>query len=736
MIGFTSSPEAKNTTQETTGHLFYIVLICVLLTIITLSVYWQVIGYNFIAFDDSTYVVNNDIVKQGISFDGVRRAFSEVYAGNWHPMTWISHMLDVQFFGINPGMHHLTNLIFHILNTILLFLVLDRMTGAMWRSALVAGLFAIHPLHVESVVWISERKDVLSTFFWILTMMGYHYYILKRTLWRYLIVVLFYVLGLLSKPMLMTLPFVLLLLDYWPLNRLGALQKGENKSGHSTGIMGSSNRCSSLSVLIIEKIPLIVFAMISCCVTFYAQKSGGAMRTIAVIGMAPRIVNAINTYIAYLGKTLCPVNLAIFYPYPDTFNPLWVILCALLLLFISAFVLFSVRRFPYLAVGWFWYLGTLIPVIGIVQVGDQAMADRYTYIPLVGIFLMIVWGLGDLFAKWHYKKVFLEVVTVIVFTLLIVFTWLQIGFWKNNETLFRHTLAVTENNYLAHGILGKVLISQGNVDGAIKEYKEAIRINPYYYLAYFRLGQMFTKKKEDGKAIEYYSKGLEIKPDDILAHNYLGDLLVKMGKTDEAISRYNDSLRINPHQPVVYNNLGNIYLLKGNTEKAIECYQYAVNEKSDYSKAIINLKNARMIQSVQELLKANPQNSALHTKLGNIYSQMGGYDEAIAQYQKAISIQPKYIQAMDGLSRIYSNGQDYDKALSVLKNMQKMQPGNPTIYYNIACIYAKQNNIVESIVWLKHSIEKGFHNWDLIKKDPDLANIRNTSFVNELIKNH
>lgn len=713
-----------------------VIIICIFLTIVTLSVYWQVIRFDFIWLDDSTYVANNNFIKQGICFDGIRWAFSEFYAANWHPMTWVSHMLDVQLFGVKPGMHHLTNLIFHIINAMLLFLVLERMTGAMWRSAVVAGLFALHPLHVESVAWISERKDVLSAFFWILTMMGYHCYIQKRTVTRYLIIVLFFVLGLLSKPMLVTLPFALLLLDYWPLNQLRIDRKRDNKNGDATEVMGSCDKYPNLSVLLLEKIPLMVLAMISCGVTLFAQKSGGAIRTISVIGLGERVGNAISSYIVYLGKMLCPVHLTIFYPYPDVFHPLWVILCALLLLIISAFVLLSARRFPYLVVGWFWYIGTLIPVIGILQVGDQSMADRYTYIPLVGIFLMIVWGLKDIFDRLHSNKYFVATVTIVVFILLSVASWRQVSYWKNNEALFRHALAVTKNNYLAHGALGGVLIQQGNADEGIKECQEAIRINPYFYPAYFRLGEEFTKKKDYERASEYYAEGLKIKPDDILALNYLGDLFAKTGKTHEAIIRYSESLQIFQHQPVVYNNLGNVYLLNGDIDKATEYYQDALYEEPNNSQVIKNLKNARVIKEVQKLLKANPQNINLYTKLGDIYGQLGGYDKAISQYQKAISIQPKSTQAMNGLVIIYSNRQEYHKALDVLMNMQKIQPNNPDIYYNISCIYAKQKMIDQSVNWLKQSVGKGFHNWELIENDPDLEIIRNTSAVNELIKNH
>jgi tetratricopeptide (TPR) repeat protein len=371
-----------------------------------------------------------------------------------------------------------------------------------------------------------------------------------------------------------------------------------------------------------------------------------------------------------------------------------------------------------------------------VQAGSQSMADRYTYIPLVGIFLMIVWGLGDVFAKWHYREYFQKILTTIVFIILIITSWLQVSFWKNDETLFRHALAITENNYVAHGILGDVFLNRGNIDRAILEYLEAIRINPNLFDVYIRLGNTYAKKNEDRKALDYYSKGLKIKPHDILTLNLLGDLSGKMDNMDEAIKRYNESLQINPHQPLVNNSLGSAYILKENTEKAIECYQNAIKENPNDSEGINHLYNARIIIMLQKLLNAEPQNITLYLKLGDIYSQMGGYDEAIAKYKKVISIQPKCIYAMNAIVQIYLIRKEYTKAIDELMNMQQIQPDNPKISYAITCIYAKQNMTDKSIYWLKQSIDKGFHNWDLIKKDPDLANIRNTDFINELIKNH
>ena len=719
------------TVGETISFKSLNVLISLLLATVTSIIYWQVKSFDFISLDDVNYVIGNQSIKHGINLESVKWAFSSVgYAGNWHPITWISHALDIQFFGINPGMHHVTNVIFHILNAVLLFIILEKMTGTIWKSAAVAALFAIHPLHVESVAWISERKDVLSTFFWMLTMLSYSWYAEHRTAGRYVIVAICYVFGLMSKPMLVTLPFVLLLLDFWPLKRpelIGTEMRDDSRL---------DIRWSGMLPLLIEKIPLFLLAGAASYLTVLAQISSGAIRTFDLIPLNIRIENSFNSYISYLGKMLFPLHLAVFYPYPMIFSPLLLFVCLLLLILVTLLVIIFTRRFPYLLVGWLWYLGTLVPVIGIVQAGSQSMADRYTYIPLVGIFLMIVWGLGDVFAKWHYREYFQKILTTIVFIILIITSWLQVSFWKNDETLFRHALAITENNYVAHGILGDVFLNRGNIDRAILEYLEAIRINPNLFDVYIRLGNTYAKKNEDRKALDYYSKGLKIKPHDILTLNLLGDLSGKMDNMDEAIKRYNESLQINPHQPLVNNSLGSAYILKENTEKAIECYQNAIKENPNDSEGINHLYNARIIIMLQKLLNAEPQNITLYLKLGDIYSQMGGYDEAIAKYKKVISIQPKCIYAMNAIVQIYLIRKEYTKAIDELMNMQQIQPDNPKISYAITCIYAKQNMTDKSIYWLKQSIDKGFHNWDLIKKDPDLANIRNTDFINELIKNH
>ena len=383
----------NNNVKKTLFNVRLGIWICFSLVISILCIYWQVRHFSFVNYDDPQYVTANYAVQAGLAFENIRWAFTAVHANNWHPLTWLSHMLDCQIYGLDPGRHHLTNVLFHILNTLLLFLVFKKMTGALWKSAFVAALFALHPLHVESVVWVAERKDVLSTFFFMLTLWSYTRYVERTNLYNYLMVLLFFMLGLMTKPMLVTLPFVFLLLDYWPLQRF------------CFGSSDSNGQRSFYWGLVWEKMPLFILSSASSVVTYLVQKSSGAVNSLAAIPFHVRIANALLSYVSYIEKMLWPEHLAVLYPYPNVILP-WKIVCAgLLLMMISVFIFRRLRSKPYLAVGWLWYLGTLVPVIGIVQVGAQAMADRYTYVPLIGIFFIAAWGGADLVTKWRFRKI-------------------------------------------------------------------------------------------------------------------------------------------------------------------------------------------------------------------------------------------------------------------------------------------------------------------------------------------
>jgi len=504
-------------------------LVCVFLAVATLAVYWQVESYEFVNYDDDDYISDNSHVQQGLTGDSIIWAFTATHVANWHPLTWLSHMLDCQLYGMNPTGHHLTNVFFHLVNTLLLFLVLEWMTGALWRSGFVAALFALHPLHVESVAWVAERKDVLSTMFWMLTMWAYLGYTKRPGVKRYLLILLFFALGLMAKPMLVTLPFVLLLLDYWPLGRIWLGQSGiEHPVANQANIAAKKPR-TQVFRLLLGKTPLFALAAVSSVVTFVVQKSGGAVKALEAYPFNIRITNAMVSYFRYISKAIWPQKLAILYPHPGQSLPMWhAALAGLLLVVISTVVIRAGRRCPYLPVGWLWYVGTLVPVIGLVQVGEQAMADRYTYVSLIGLFIIIAWGVPDLTAKYHYGKSALALAAASLLVALMVCSSLQVKHWKNSVTLFEHTVSVTANNPTAHYNLSLALGKKGMLQESMKHSYETLRIRPNY----------------------------------ADAHNNLGVALTKQGRLQEAVFHFTEALRINPEYGKARRNLDKVLLIK------------------------------------------------------------------------------------------------------------------------------------------------------------------------------
>jgi Flp pilus assembly protein TadD len=588
-------------------------IISLCLIVVTLTVFWQVQQCQFLSFDDDDYVTDNPNVKAGLTFKGVTWAFTTFHASNWHPLTWLSHMLDCELFGLNPRWHHLTNLLFHILNTLLLFLVLKRMTGAPWGSSFVAALFALHPLHVESVAWVAERKDVLSTFFWMLTMWAYIRYVERPGINRYLVVLIFCAMGLMSKPIFVTLPFVLLLLDYWPLGRLPFGQSGDHRLKYYA-LLKSSDSKSIVFGLVLEKIPLFVLVVISSVLTFFAQQKGGTVKTIQLFPFEDRIANALLSYVGYIGKMIWPHHLGILYPYPNEF-PFWGIAGAgLLLVGISVLVICAVLRYPYLLVGWLWYLGTLVPVIGLVQVGMQSMADRYTYLPFIGLFIIIAKGIPDILATWSYRKMVLVISAGVLLFIFMIVTRYQIQHWQNNMTLFQHTVNVTSNNFLIHNKLGNLLTQQGKFNEATHHYYEALRINPNFVESHNNIGNALFRQGKIEEAISHYRKALENTPHYADAHNNLGVALARQGKFQEATIHFSEALRINSDFAEAHNNLGVLLAQQGETQKAKAHFTEAVRIRPDYAEA--------------------------HFYLGLTYLMMGNRDLALREYQILKTINP------------------------------------------------------------------------------------------------
>ena len=558
-------------------HRHRILLLCLVLTIAILSLFWQVQNHGFVNLDDDLYVTANPHVQAGLTVDGIVWAFTTTHASNWHPLTWLSHMADCHLFGLSPGAHHFTNVLLHVGNTLLLFLVFYRMTWAVWKSAFVAGLFALHPLHVESVAWIAGRKDLLSTFCWLLTIGLYLRYVKCPRYNRYLLVLLSFSLGLMAKPMLVTLPFVLLLLDYWPLGRLESTNSSlttKSDTGKSTVFW---SRRSLILRLVLEKIPLLGLTTVSSIVTFLAQRSGGALESLNTIPLNVRLANAFVAYVRYMEKTIWPHDLAVFYPHPGRSLPMWQVAGAVLLLIsITVLVLRTVRSHPHLTIGWLWYLGTLVPVIGIVQVGAQALADRYTHVPLIGLFIVMAWGLPDMLARWSHRRAALATLTAGLLVALMICSLLQVRYWQNSSTLFRHTLEVTTNNWLAHNNMGLAVASEGDSAGALAHYRKSLLINPNNAPAHNNLGIALAQHKSPLEARIHFDQALYLKPDLADAHYNLGVLLMKNGEIDDAIFHYQQALQSKPDDPQIHNNMANALLRRGDVCAAIFHYREAL----------------------------------------------------------------------------------------------------------------------------------------------------------------
>ena len=606
----------------TNQHL--LIFIIMMLTLLILSAYWPVQRYDFINYDDTIYVTENYSIQRNITLESIRDTFGHVRTGHWHPLTMMSHMLDWQLFGDKAGGHHWTNVIIHIFNTILLFLLFNTLTGAMWRSAFVAALFAIHPLNVESVAWISERKNVLSTFFLISTMLSYVWYVKKPNWKRYLPVFLCFVLGLMSKPMLVTLPFVLLLLDYWPLHRLPI----DLQSNDRLKVRELIRRTSKIFFnLILEKVPLFVLSIISSYFTIYASKYAGDIGSIEAFPLTRRISNAVVSYALYIKKFFWPTDLAVFYPLSDI--PIWHFSIALLFLVsVTVFVCRYFRKYPYLFVGWFWYLGTLIPVIGLIQVGSQAMADRYAYVPLIGIFMMMAWGLADIAHKKYLKNI-VVIVSGVSLIILFIITNFQIQYWRNTTALFEQALNVTKNNFIANLGLGNELLRKNKIDEAIRHYYAGLLLDPENDSLLMSFAWALHMKGENDKALAMLRLSLLFNPKSMDAHNRLGVILFQEGHIDEAIIEYQKSVDLNNENPLTHNNLGNALAEKGKINEAINEYR--------------------------EVLRINPEHAGAHNNLAMLLMRQDKNEEAIRHFREAIRLSPAYANAFFYLAKILKN---------------------------------------------------------------------------------
>ena len=544
--------------MEQTPKKHNVLLIYIALALATLIVFQQVRLNGFVNYDDPAYVTGNRYVKAGLTRDGLIWAFTTGYRSNWHPLTWLSLMLDCQLSESSPGFHHMTNLFLHITSTLLLFAFLKRITGALWRSVFVAAAFALHPLHVESVAWISQRKDVLSTVFWFLTMIAYLHYVRRPGLGRYLLTLLAFALGLMAKPMLVTVPFVLLLLDYWPLERFHLTLPPDSADENLHHIPDARSKLVVVYRLVREKVPFFALSAASGTVTFLVQRSGGAVVTITSFPLNSRIANALFSYLRYIGKMFWPERLAVFYPHtPDAASMTsQAVAAALLLLAVSICVIRFARRHKYLPMGWFWFLGTLVPVIGLLQVGEQSIADRYTYVPLTGLFIIIAWGLPELLARWRYRKVTLAASMLAVLLALAICTRFQLRHWRNSITLFEHTLDVTTaDNYVAHFALAGALYKQGKIPQSLAHSARVLRIKPNHTLAHYGHALSLLRLGEYSEASTHFERAIQISRGFADAHYQLGALMHRQGKTDRAVVEYRRTLQIDPNHSDARQNL-------------------------------------------------------------------------------------------------------------------------------------------------------------------------------------
>ena len=673
-------------------------LISLLLITVTFATFSQILNHEFVNYDDDEYVTNNGHVQSGFTRDNLVWAFTTTHASNWHPLTWLSHMVDCSLYGLNPRGHHLTNLLLHIANTLLLFWALRWMTGVVWQSFFVAALFALHPLHIESVAWVAERKDVLSTCFWMITMVTYYRYTDSPNVGRYLMVVGVFALGLMAKPMLVTLPFVLLLLDFWPLKRFRISRlpiiAPEADGGHSKHLPG---RGPSPLPFLYEKIPFFVLSVASSVVTLVAQHKSGAISSLAHVPITLRISNGLVSYVAYIGKMVWPYKLAVMYPLPPAIPGWQVVGSTLLLACISVMALRKANQYPYLIVGWLWYLGTLVPVIGLVTVGLQSMADRYTYVPLIGLFIMIAWGIPDLLQGSRHRRFAISITAGMVLLGLATCTWWQLGHWKNSVTLFQRSLDLTSGSYVIHNNLGLALAKRGRLDEAMGHYAEALKNNPDlmavaevhnnmgialakqgrlnegvvhfsealkltpgYAKAHNNMGIALAKQGRLNEAVFHFSEALKSDPEYAGAHNNLGLVLMSQGNFNESVSHFSEALRLEPYYAEAHSNLGVALEREGKMDEAISHYTEALRIDPDYGKALRNLgfalaKQGRLGETItlfSEALKKNPNSAELHNSLGIALAQEGRLKEAISHFSEALRLKPDYMEAEMNLGRV------------------------------------------------------------------------------------
>ena len=655
-------------------------VVCILLAGIVWIAFGQALHHEFVNYDDGSYVYANPRITSGLTPGSVAWAFTHFRAGNWQPLTAISHMLDCQLYGLRPWGHHLTNVLLHAAAVIFLFLALWRLMENLWASGFVAGLFAIHPLRVEPVAWVSGRGDILSGMFFMLTLWAYARYARSERFspGRYMTVLVLFALGLMCKPTLVTVPFVLLLLDYWPLQRI-------QKSAVAAPVRGAlQHRSAAWFHLIAEKIPLFALSAASCVAAILAREvTPGEVHH----AFAERAGNAALFYIAYLAQMIYPAHLAVLYPYPKGGPSVAEVVLALLLLLIVSIVLFSWRKtYPFALTGWFWFLGMLVPMIGIVQIGSIARADRYTYLSEIGLYILGTWGTMELFQNSGHKREILSVAAVVITGAFITRSYFQGAYWQNSETLWRHTVNVTRNNYIAQNNLAGALLEKGDLNEAITHYRQALAIEPRAVQIESNLGNALVRVGEVEEAIAHLQKALQIDPSYAEAYNYMGNALVKKDDAGEAISYYQKAVELDTSYADAHNNLGAAFWRNGEFEQAIEQYKQAVAIQPGSAEMQVNLGNALArngdwagaIVCYEAALGAehDPVKAAkVRNNLGGALEKIGKSDEAFEQFTKAVQINESYPEAHCNLARMLAQQGRREEAVAHLKEALRLRPG-------------------------------------------------------------
>lgn len=696
-------------------------------------VYAQVINYDFINYDDPYFITENQQVKNGLSTDGIIWAFTSK-DGIVNPLAWLSHMLDVQLFGLNPGMHHLISLLFHIMNTILLFFIFYRWSHHFPASASVAFIFSVHPLNVESVVWLAERRNVLSMFFFLLTIGAYGYYVKNPKTTRYLTVVLFFIFALMSKPMVITLPIVLLLLDYWPLGRISA---GSGESRY-LNIIGRLK----------EKLPLIILSLLSAGITLYVAKVKGSVVSVESLPISVRMANVISSYVVYIKKLIWPSDLAVFYPYSAHLLPSWqVVLYGLILAGMTFLAISQGKRRPYILVGWFWYLLTLIPVIGLVQAGEQSVADRFMYLPMIGLLIIAFWGLFEIGDRWNMKRLIPALVTLLILLPLIVAAHNQTAHWKNSIQLFDHANEVTRDNYSAHLSLGNAYAEQGKFETAVTHYEKVLEIRPLNVKAHGNLanalmalgresqavshykialgvdpdnvyvlnnyGQLLGEQGKFDQAVEYLTRALKLEPDNADVHNNMGTVLLDLNKIDDAFNHFESAVRLEPDNAQSYNNLGVALFRKGNIEQAIKRYTTAIHLKPDFAEAFFNMGNAWLragkqkeaVESYQKAIALNPAYVKAHYNLGNLFLNLKREDEAMSLFQKVLELEPNFAMAHYNMGIIYGQKSMLEKASASFAKAMELKPDHAPAYLNMGITVYRMGKLDTAIAYCQKALK-------------------------------